>query len=464
MLKVGRGNARLRRVTLIGVCLLFVALTPNTLLAQTAPTTGGAATIASGEPVLLRAEPSYEAAVLASLNAGAAVDLVDGPLAGANGTEWYGVVANGQSGYVPAGSVAAGDAATADPAAPPPPVDQVSADTSPVATADVNLRAGPSTADAILLVVPTGGAVMVTGDAVEGYLPVSYQGTAGWVDAAYISSDAAAPVADAAAAAPVADAGVTALPAGAATTTEDVNLRAGPTAANAVLAVLPPGSAVTITGAPQGEYTPVQSADLTGWVASSYLSTGEAAPDATTSDPAQPDAATPGDDPVASGSTGIVWPMSGGTWNVIQGYNNGTHTNRSAFAQYHYSLDFARSDGQTAGQPVFAPVSGTIRWIDRGSGGMLIDAGNGYGIAFFHVTIDGGFSSGQQIERGQPVGSISGPGGEGYMSTPHIDLTCWQLTDGGHTSTPFVGPNAISGQEFPDTGGANQHMGVAVNP
>jgi hypothetical protein len=46
----------------------------------------------------------------------------------------------------------------------------------------------------------------------------------------------------------------------------------------------------------------------------------------------------------------------------------------------------------------------------------------------------------------------------------HIDITVWRLGDGGHEAVPFTGPNAIAGQEFPDTGGGNQHMGARVSP
>src|SRR5690606_5907610 len=112
----------------------------------------------------------------------------------------------------------------------------------------------------------------------------------------------------------------------------------------------------------------------------------EPAPLAPVVAPDQPPAAEPA--PVAAApsnqSTGIIWPFAGGEWKVVQGYNNGTHTNRGGFAQYKYSLDWARTDGKTAGEPVYAPVSGAIQWTDRGSGGILIDAGNGYGVALFH--------------------------------------------------------------------------------
>ena len=51
------------------------------------------------------------------------------------------------------------------------------------------------------------------------------------------------------------------------------------------------------------------------------------------------------------------------------------------------------------------------------------------------------------------------------MSMEHVEIACWRLLDGGgHESVPFVGANAIAGQEFPDDGGANQHMGKIVAP
>lgn len=50
------------------------------------------------------------------------------------------------------------------------------------------------------------------------------------------------------------------------------------------------------------------------------------------------------------------------------------------------------------------------------------------------------------------------------MSTAHVDMTLWDLSRGGHVSTPFTGANAIAGQEFPDTGGTNQHMSEQVTP
>jgi hypothetical protein len=243
------------------------------------------------------------------------------------------------------------------------------------------------------------------------------------------------------------------------------------------LTVLPPGTSLSIDGPATNGFVPVTGNGASGWIAAELLGDGPAvavAPDVnplSTDVPAPVPAAVPpssAPDPASSTasaeSTGISWPFAGGEWKVVQGYNTGTHTNRSGFAQYKYSLDWARVDGDTAGQPVFAPVSGTVEWVDRGSGGMLVDAGNGYGVAVFHVTLDRDLASGATVQRGQRIGTISGPGGDGYMSMAHIDITVWSLAGRGHEAVPFTGPNAIAGHEFPDTGGANQHMGTTVTP
>ncbi len=392
---------------------------------------GGPTTIASsGEAVLLREQPGYDAAVLTTLGDGSPLEVTGGVVTAADGTSWLPAVAGGQSGYVPAGYVSAAPL----PAAP------ADAPGSVPATVPEPIAASSMTSASTLVPAPNPAAPGQPGAA----------------------------------------------------TTAAANLRSGPSATAEVLAVLPPGTSVSVDGAPSNGFVPVTGNGVAGWIAGDLLA-GGSAPAAPLPAPVQetttvpptgdvavpPSAAAPATDPVAaaapeapapepavasSESTGIAWPFSGGEWEVVQGYNNGTHTNRSGFAQYKYSLDWARVDGDTAGQPVFAPVSGSVRWVDRGSGGMLVDAGNGYGVAVFHVTIDRGLARGGSVDRGQRIGTVSGPGGDGFMSMAHVDITVWRLVDGGHEAVPFVGPNAIAGQEFPDTGGANQHMGARVAP
>ncbi len=393
---------------------------------EVAPASGTAGIASSGETVLLRESPGYDAAVVAPAPDGSTLEVAGGPVAAADGSSWLPVVIGGQSGYVPARYVA-----------------------SEVAAAPV--------ADPVVV-----AEVVEPAEIAEGTEPP--------------------PVVAPVAAEPASDPAASAALSGSAVTTTDANLRSGPGAEAAVMQVLPPGSPVTIEGPAENGFVPVTGGGTSGWLAAELVSDAAtttspppvvatdagvlpapvAAADLTTAPPVV--VAEPAPAPSNRESTGIAWPISGGEWEVVQGYNNGTHTNRSSFAQYKYSLDWARSDGDTAGQPVYAPVSGTIEWTDRGSGGMLVDAGNGYCVAVFHVTIDRGLQSGDRVERGQRIGKISGPGGDGFMSMAHIDMTCWRLDGGGHESVPFSGPNAIAGQEFPDTGGGNQHMGTTVAP
>ncbi len=387
--------------------------------AQEMPAADSTAITSSGEPVLLREQPGYDAAVLATLGDGNPLDVAGEPVTAADGTSWLPVVAGGQSGYVPAGYV---------PAAP--------------------VQMAPA-------VAPEPGQEFVPEPIAE---PVASSMTSGSVPV---------PAPDPAA--------VAAAPSGAATTT-DANLRSGPSTDADVLAVLAPGTSVLVNGAPSNGFVPVSGNGVSGWVAAELLGDGAAvaaqpanAPSGEVPTPVPtavpPSTSSEPSPPAARGeSTGIAWPFAGGEWKVVQGYNTGTHTNRSDFAQYKYSLDWARVAGDTAGEPVFAPVSGTVQWVDRGSGGMLVDAGNGYGVAVFHVTLDRDLSSGSTVAQGQRIGTISGPGGEGYMSMAHIDITVWRLSGRSHESVPFVGPNAIAGREFPDSGGANQHMGATVTP
>jgi uncharacterized protein YgiM (DUF1202 family) len=407
------------RASLVAMALCLVPLLPAAQAQDLAPVAGSAVIASAGEEVLLRESPGWDAMVLAPLPDGSALEVIGEPVTAADGTLWAPVAGGGQSGYVPAGYVAGAPVAA--------PVD-----------------------------VPVAAAEPVVAEAVE---PVA----------------APAPIAEPVAVNPVA---------GGMATTTDANVRAWPSADAEIVSVLPPNSPVSVNGSAENGFVPVSGDGSSGWVSVELLSeavpvtsaeppplvAGEADPPAAPVANAAPVDAPAATAPEAAGrenreSTGIIWPMAGGEWEVVQGYNNGTHTNRSGFAQYKYSLDWARISGDTAGQPVYAPVSGTIEWTDRGSGGMLIDAGNGYGVALFHVTYDRSVTRGGSVERGQQIGTVSGPGGDGYMSMAHIDITCWRLKGGGgHEAVPFTGPNAIAGQEFPDTGGGNQHMGASVKP
>jgi uncharacterized protein YraI len=309
-----------------------------------------------------------------------------------------------------------------------------------ITVAPLNMRSGPATTEPIVAIIPSDTTVTVTGASEAGFLPISWDGVNGWVSADYVTMDATTPPPAPAPEAPV----ISTLVA-----SSDLNLRSAPDLAASVLAVIPGGASVGITGSAESGFLPVNFDGTFGWASAEYLQ------DSSASVPA------PESTPVGSG---LIWPVSGSEWSIIQGYNGGTHQNRSASAQYYYALDIARTDGATAGQAVYAPASGAILWLDPGSGGIAIDMGNGYTVAMFHVTFDGSLGSGQSVSQGQYLGTISGPGGAGYASTPHVDITLWQTANGGRAAAPFSGGNAISGMDLPDVGGGNQHGGTTFYP
>ena len=598
--------------TLVLAATVVVAIPATTVLAQDAPAPGGPAVVANsgGNTVLLRDAASADGGILTAYPEGTPLTVLDGPFWDADGQAWYQVAADGTSGYMQ-GAYLAADAAPADAGADPgvaaapsdgAPADastdeaatadaapsdgatdpNATADAAPqtlFATADLNLRAGPSAEDAILTVVPAGESVETTGETTQGYLGASWGGQSGWLDGDYLAATAPAAPAPAAAtdAAPetaATDATAAAVPTDgtllgdpsavpsgtAAYATDLVNLRAAADDASAVLRVLPPGSPVTLLGADSGGYTPVWYNGTQGWIASSYLTTtapaepvGTAAQgfDAGTTAPAADGAAAaPADErsgdatvledalvrsdpsptagvvttlatgtelqptgeqvsgfyPVAVDGTsgwvsgallafkgdgrdkgdtgskkspnppstsgtasgpGLIWPVSGGTWSVLQGYDGSSHENESDLWQYQYSFDLVRDDGTTAGQPVVSPLAGQVRWFDPSTGGISIDVGNGHAVAMFHLTVDPKLKVGDQLDQGEYVGTISDVGGPGFREVPHVHLALWGTNDGGNWdrhAEPFVGAYAIEGHEFPDIGGTYQYDDYTFNP
>lgn len=375
---------------------------------------GGNATVAT-DFLNLRAGPSSDDAVLAVMPWGTAITLTGDSANGYLSVSFDGIDGWAFADYIDdgSGSVPSGDGGTAT-----------------VATDALNLRSGPGADFDVLAVMFTGAEVTLTGDSSNGFLGATYNGVSGWAFADYLDTGGG-----------TSNGGTDAV------TTSDLNLRAGPSIGDDVLAVMPSGAALVVTGDPQGGFYPVTYGGQSGWASADYISFDS----------------DPGSNPGVSSST-IVFPFAGGSWEVIQGYNGGTHQNRSAFAQYYYSMDWARSDGNTAGQPIYSPVNGTVLWQDPGSGGILIDVGNGYTIAMFHVTWEGWLTGGVAVSQGDYLGTISGPGGPGYQSTPHVDMTLWLGGGMDHVAAPFSGANAISGWDFPDTGGYNQYMGTTVSP
>nr|MBA2670948.1 SH3 domain-containing protein [Gemmatimonadota bacterium] len=334
------------------------------------------------------------------------------------------------------------------PAAPQPePEPEPPAAPEPVArytTVAVNLREGASTGSTVLQVVPLGTQVSFLGETSDGFARVSSNGVTGWVAAEFLaSSPPATPAPE-----PEPEPPVTPEPV-ARYTTAAVNLRESASTGATVLRVVPLATQVSFSGETSEGFARVTSDGIAGWIASDFLASER---------PSVP--------PPAPNSL-ITWPVRGGEWTISQGYNGSSHQNRSGSWQYLYSLDLVRSDGGTAGQPVYSPVSGTVRWIDEASGGGSIYMGNGLAFAFFHVVLDSSVQEGGTVTQGQYLGTIAPAGQLGAGSRPHLHITIWETSDGGNWSRraiPFTGNVAIAGASFPATGAPNTHRGITFNP
>ena len=135
--------------------------------------------------------------------------------------------------------------------------------------------------------------------------------------------------------------------------------------------VLPAGSELAALAGPELGYWQVTDGVMTGWVDAEfvqitvdYLQRGKKNRDKDRGNSGN-DTAAPADAPSGGG---IAWPVSGGTWSIMQGYNGSSHQNQDDLWQYYYSLDIVQEDGRTAGETVYSPVNGTVTWTDRSIG------------------------------------------------------------------------------------------------
>jgi uncharacterized protein YraI len=134
-------------------------------------------------------------------------------------------------------------------------------------TSSLNLRAGPGTKYAVILVMPAGASLKITGSYNKGFYPVRYQGTKGWASADYLTTGGGSS----------GDSGsgsVSGSATGSATVTTSLNLRAGPSTGDSVLAVMPSGSSVTLTGQASNGFVSVNYQGTDGWAYESYLGAG----------------------------------------------------------------------------------------------------------------------------------------------------------------------------------------------
>jgi uncharacterized protein YkwD/uncharacterized protein YraI len=229
----------------------------------------------SSSDVNLRTGPATDYDVVSTLPPSTSMTVTGGEIGG-----FIPVKVDGQFGWVASEWVERGAISLEQTAAPSQPGTATALDL-------VDMRSAPSIDGATIGAIPAVAVVSLTGEAQDGFLRVVYEGQEGWADAAYLqvaditASDATllqtaeAPVpADSAALVPAAPAAATTLDTtlGAeATTTNNVNLRAQPSATAPVLSVVAAGSPVTLTGSQANGYVNVRAAGQAGWIDVRYL-------------------------------------------------------------------------------------------------------------------------------------------------------------------------------------------------
>ena len=309
----------------LSLLIILSTLVGQALVARPA----AAAAVTATSNTELRSGPGYEHPVVGTVVAGASLS-IDGPPQ----NEFYPVTVNGQSGWLhgalldiakdvtaaPApettgvaaeGSVTtptagwqpeaavpaapAGDqtvtapeavvaAATPQPAAP---VATPQTASAPVVTPQAasatgnatvlggaNLFQSPDSSSYVLFWVPAGSTVWRLGETRNGFVNVDYMAMVGWVAADLLAEPVPVTAEIVPETAPTAETVRTPRPgSGIAFTTVELNLRAGPSASQPALDVVPAGARVTMTGVMENGFHRVDYRGTLGWVASDYLST-----------------------------------------------------------------------------------------------------------------------------------------------------------------------------------------------
>jgi uncharacterized protein YkwD/uncharacterized protein YraI len=147
----------------------------------------------------------------------------------------------------------------------------------------IELRDAPAAEGAAMGTIPAVAVVTLTGEAQDGFLRVVYDGQEGWADASYLEvvDVASGATLQQAAAAPVPSETTALAPAPApnpnttvgaeAIATNNVNLRAQPSATAPILSIVPAGSPVTLTGSQANGYVNVRTEGQAGWIDGRYL-------------------------------------------------------------------------------------------------------------------------------------------------------------------------------------------------
>ena len=247
------GHAVFRALTVVAIfAMLFGGLVA---LPDRAAAASGSTTV----NLNMRSGPSTNYGVILVIPRGAAITIDGDPRGG-----FYPVSYGGRSGYASADYVTLGGGASSGTSGSP------SATGSATVTSSLNLRAGPSTGDRVLAVMPSGASVTLNGRQANGFVSVTYRGTSGWAYAQYLGQGTAAPAPPTnTGSVPVGDSVV-----GSRITTTGLRLRSGPSTSYGTILIMPSGASVEVMGNAQGGFLPLRYQGTKGWASADYLASG----------------------------------------------------------------------------------------------------------------------------------------------------------------------------------------------
>lgn len=179
----GRDMYRLSNGRYVTANTAYVQFSPSgtTAPAPTAPSTTQTSSVKTTANLNMRSGSSTAYGILSTIPKGTTV-----PVVGHASKGWYQVTYNGKTGYVSNSYVSVVSGTTTP--APAPSVPSTTQTSYVRTTASLNMRSGSSTAYKVLLVIPSGTTVPVSGRASNGWYQVTYAGKTGYVSNSYVQT------------------------------------------------------------------------------------------------------------------------------------------------------------------------------------------------------------------------------------------------------------------------------------
>ena len=155
--------------------------------------------------------------------------------------------------------------------------------TTTVIDGPLNLRSGPSTGNSSITLMPYGASMSLTGETSGEWVRVVYNGTTGWAHSAYLGSGGSGTPSQPS---QPSNPGVGDTVIGSMVTTDNLNMRSGPSTSNGLITTIPRGVTVELMGNAQGGWYPVRYAGNKGWSHGDWLRSAGSTTPAPAPDPA----------------------------------------------------------------------------------------------------------------------------------------------------------------------------------